>query len=457
LYLDCHDLGDWLGCYARPYLQTPHLDALAASGAAFDRYFATAPICMPSRAAIFTGVMPHMAGVTGQDPLDGRHRCLPDYFRRAGYETVCAGGLMVTNPPAEVGFERVLPARTDGERAVAAAGYIERRVGTGGRPFYLHASFTHVHRPFGQAYDPAVAETIPVPSGLPSTAATRRDLATLARNVAELDALVGHMLGAVVRAGLERQTLVVFTTEHGVALARHKHTLYDGGIKTALLMRWPGAIPPGRRYDQLLSNVDLMPTVLELAGLTGPAKAPVAVLGKSFAGVFGAATLAGRDAVFAEHTWGRRSGRYYYTPMRCVRTARWKYIRNLTDQPPYVDNGFLCRFADDREAIERRFGTPSPSEELYDLDHDPGERRNLAGDPAQASTLASMRTALAAFLEQTRDPVLRGVVPSGAGAPDATDAPQWVRSLDGRFRLSPDDPAVERELPFPARWQPAPA
>ena len=96
VYIDCHDLGDWLGCYGRPYLETPHLDGLAAGGVRFATHTATAPICMPSRASIFTGLMPHEVGVTGQEALDPAATCMAARFRDAGYRTVACGGLKIS-------------------------------------------------------------------------------------------------------------------------------------------------------------------------------------------------------------------------------------------------------------------------------------------------------------------------------------------------------------------------
>jgi arylsulfatase A-like enzyme len=438
-------LGDWLGCYDRPFLATPNLDRLAAQGVVFDRYFGAAPICMPSRAAALTGVMPHQVGVLGQDPLDGSRTCLPEWFRRAGYETVVSGGLMVMNQPDEIGFTQVLPASSDGERAAAAAAYLQRRGGAGSAaPFFLHVSFSHVHRPFGLDHDPDVAAQINPPPPLPDLPLVRQDMATLARNVAELDALVGQVLDALEAAGLAEKTITVFTTEHGVALGRHKHTLYDGGIKIALLLRAPGLTDAGVRCGQLLSNVDVMPTLLELAGIAPPS----GILGRSFARLARSARRAdggGRDAVFSEQTWGRRSGAYYYMPARSLRTERWKLIQSFTPLPPYIDSGFLARFVGDFSAIERIFGHPTPAYQLFDLTTDPHELRNVADDPRYDEALAELRGRLTHFLELTDDPILRGPILDNAGMPDV---PQWVEQPDGTYRISAAEPTGRGESRF---------
>src|SRR5688500_6797907 len=280
----------------------------------FDRYFAAAPICMPSRAATFTGCMPHQSGVHGQDPLNGSWPCLPEYFCLAGYETVLAGGLMIRNEPASVGFDHVLAAKSDKERAAAAANFLSKRAQSPetDRPFYLSVSFSHVHRPYGAGYDPSIAATIPVPPLLPDVPIVRQDLASLARNVAELDDLVATILDALDRTALADDTVVVFTTEHGVAIARAKHTLYDPGLKIALLVRYPRAVPPRSRCADLLSNLDLLPTLLELCHLPPEP----GILGRSFAQQLTQGTPVPREAIFAEHPGGRRSGHSHYTPAR---------------------------------------------------------------------------------------------------------------------------------------------
>lgn len=445
VYLDCHDLGDWLGCYDRPWLRTPHLDRLADGGARFAEHTATAPICMPSRASIYTGLMPHEAGVTGQEALAPEATCMAARFRDAGYRTVLCGSLMILNDPAWVGFSEQLAAAADDKAAVAASFIDAQR--PGGAPFLLSVSFRQCHRPFGARYDPALAERIPVPPYLPDTAATRRDLATLARQIGELDRSVGQILAAIDRAGLRDTTLVVFTTEHGPALARAKHTTYESGLRTALLLRLPGVIRAGAVVRRLTSNVDLLPTLAETCGLPPPdaghgvSWAPL--LTASGGGGDGAAPT--RQWAFSEFNWGRRSGQWYYTPSRTVRGARYKLMRSYRRWPIYVDNGWLARYAGDRATVERWYGAPLPETQLFDLQADPCELRNLAGAPALAAAQAQMEQALDQHLRATGDPILRGPVANRAGEPDV---PQWQPQPDGSFRLAAGDQADPSEASF---------
>ena len=178
VYIDCHDLGELLGCYGHPYLETPHLDAFAANGAQFTQHIATAPICMPSRASIYSGLMPHSTGVVGQEPLAPDAKCLPERLRSIGYSTVLCGSLKILNQPRRVGFDQQLKV-ADNEKPDAAAQFIKSQHSED-MPFFLSISMQQCHRPFGDLYDSNVLERISVPPYLPDIPDVRRDLGTLA-------------------------------------------------------------------------------------------------------------------------------------------------------------------------------------------------------------------------------------------------------------------------------------
>ena len=440
VYIDCHDLGDWLGCYQRPYLHTPQLDGLAAGGARFTQHIATAPICMPSRASIYTGLMPHEVGVTGQESLQADATCLAARFRDAGYRTVVCGRLMILNDPRWAGFSEQLAAE-DADKPAAAAAFITGQ-GAAAEPFLLSVSLMQCHRPFGSRYDPELVDRIAVPGYLPDTDATRRDLATLAWQVSDLDARIGRILAAIDTAGLRESTLVVFTTEHGPAVARAKHTTYDSGLRTALLLRLPGVISAGTTIDRLTSNVDLLPTLADLCGLPAPA----GIHGMSCASdLTGGHAAPLREWAFSEFNWGRRSGRWYYTPSRSIRSARFQLIRSYRRIPIYVDSGWLARYAGNRAAVEQWYGAPLPDTQLFDLAADPFELHNVAGTPDLASVQTDMEGRLDQHLRATGDPVLDGPVANRAGEPDVG---QWQERPDGSFRLAADDPVDTGEESF---------
>ena len=454
LFIDCHDLGDWLGCCGRDYLNTPHLDQLAGEGLRFDQVFSTAPICMPSRASLYTGLYPHEAGCMGQMACDADVPMMGQIFQAAGYRTVnCGRNIMEL--PTRSGYERSAdfgPSDPDAAKFLDDLA-CERTA----QPFFAHFSFHDVHRYFGNAYDPALVDRIPLPEGFYDHDTSRKDLATFCRAVERLDERVGRLLEVLRRRRLADKTLVVFTTEHGAAILRAKHTIYDAGCRTTLIMRLPGVIQPADVWTSMVSTIDLLPTIYQLAGiepatpLSGRSLCPLSAPDRDDAL---------RDCIFFENTWGRvgMADRHdgageVYVPKRAARTSQYKLIRNFNDVPNTIDSAWLERFrgvGDCLRQIETRYGKAVPAYELFDVAEDPGEQRNLADDPGHADALATMTARLQTHLEQTDDPVLRGFVPHRAGcAPDS----MWIRAADGNYRLDPACPLPDLNLgerPFTA-------
>jgi arylsulfatase A-like enzyme len=257
---------------------------------------------------------------------------------------------------------------------------------------------------------------------------------------------VGRILDAIDEHGLTADTLVIFTTDHGPAIARAKHMLYDPGLRTALMIRWPGLIAPGQVSDALLSNVDLLPTMTDLIGIP----APSGHQGHSFHGLLSedAGAYEPRSAAYAAQTWGRRSGLWYYSPARCIRTAKHKLIRNDTETPPYVDTDWLGRFGADRAEVEARYGAPSPAYELYDLVADPWELHNIAGEPGHAHLCDDLDRQLTQHLTTIGDQILEGFVPNREGHPDV---PLWESQSGGSYRLRAYRREEGSDVPFGER------
>lgn len=435
--IDCHDLGTMLSCYGCRNVPSPNIDRLASEGALLSNYCATAPICIPSRAGMYTGQHPASVGCYGQDAYDEDMVCIAAHLSERGYGTYLCGW-NVPNPPEWAGYQHRLPYRPDSERTRE----FFRKIGAGlAQPFFAHFSFGLVHRPFLDTFSQWIARALDVPPYLPDTEMVRRDLACLYHKVGLLDRAVGRILDAIREYGLDENTVVVFTTDHGAAIARAKHTLYDSGIRTALLIRYPGIAQVGSRCDALLSNVDLLPTLLEMAGL--PARA--GIHGRSFQALIAGGACQPRPEVYAAQTWGRRSGLWYYAPARSIRTAHYKLIRNYTETPPFIDTDWLGRFGADRSEAEDRYGAPAPSHELYDLQADPWELHNLADDPAHTALCARLEQQLSRHLEAMGDLVVRGPVPNREGRPDV---PLWERQADGTYRLRAYDRTEGSDVPL---------
>lgn len=411
LFLTCHDLGRHLGCYGHRTVQSPALDALAGTGVKLDNAFCTAPQCSPSRAALHTGRYPHATGVLGMahPPFDWRlrpgERHLAQLLKDHGYATALVGmqHLIAHGRAEELGYERVLPVAPAMEAAEAAAAVLQE-LAAGDRPCYLEVGFEEMHRPydFGDA-QPDADRGVEVPPYLPDGPEARRDLAAFQGAIRALDAGIGRILAGVADLGLDERLWVIFTADHGAAMPRAKSTLYDPGLEVALLMRWPaGGLRGGRACDALLSNVDVVPTVLDALGLP-----PAANLhGRSFWPLLRGAPDQPRAEIFAEKTFHTA-----YEPMRGIRTARHKYIVNF-EIGMAVDVPADVRESPVYPLLIGEFGRVRPHVELYDLTTDPVERQNLAGRPEVADIEADLRLRLRRWMRETEDPLLQGPVAS---------------------------------------------
>jgi arylsulfatase A-like enzyme len=401
LLVHTHDLGTWLGCYGDATIATPRLDAFAAEAVRFDQAFSTAPLCSPARGSLFTGLYPHQHGLTALVHRGGAYRAgtetLPMQLGRAGYHTALIGLQHEAVDSRTLGFAEItgegyLP------RALVVAETTERWLSADRdeeRPFFLTVGMWETHRPWPpEDYRPADPATVGVPSWLPDNDFTRRDLAAFHGSIRQADRAVGRILDALQATGLDEDTLVIFTTDHGAAFPRAKGSLYDPGVHVALLARPPRAwnVPPCV-HTGLISHVDVHATLLDLAGV------PAASEGISFLPVLrGEPSTQERLTVYAE-----KVEHDTYDPIQAVRTSRWKYIRNLADGPALVLSGDL-ETSITRQGYGDDHLAPRAAEELYDLAVDPDERTNLAAAPEHRGTRERLAAELDAWLAGTTPP-----------------------------------------------------
>ena len=393
LYLHSHDTGR----HVQPYghgVATPRIQRLAEEGLLFRQAFSAAPVCSPSRAALLTGEYPHSSGMLGLAHrgfrLRDRGRHLANLLRAAGYWTALAGMQHEAADASEIGYDRVLELESTHARDVAPAAATLLREGLP-EPFFLSVGFFETHREYPPPGDARFA--LP-PANLPDTPETRRDMAAFEASARVLDEGVGTVLDAV-----GEDTLVILTTDHGLAFPGAKATLTDRGLGVLLILRGLGLHGVS---DALVSQLDLYPTLCELAGIPTPPWAS------------GRSLLRGEshEAVFGELTFHAA-----YDPARSIRTRRHRYIRHF-------DNGHagpVLANIDDGPSkellIEHGLASrPRPAEELYDLVFDPNEAANLAADPAHAPVLAELRERLQAWMADTGDPLLAGPVAPPPGA-----------------------------------------
>jgi arylsulfatase A-like enzyme len=429
LLVHCHDLGQYLHCYGVGTVRTPNLDALAAEGVRFSRSFCTNPGCSPSRASLFTGRYPHSNGVMGLThanfawDLHPDERHLAQLLRDAGYATTAVGVIHETRSgPQRCGYEHYLPPASAKPATDAAIRLLREFQSKPEKPFFLCVGFIEPHRlPYphpdwpgslpsdssfpGPALKPDQSLGVEVPGYLRDTEGTRRELAGLQGGIRHVDGQVGRLMAALKETELESNTLVLFTTDHGVAMPRSKCSLYEPGVQVALLLRLPNR--PGWHggivHSEMISNVDYLPTILELVG----APIPRNVQGRSFAPLLDGKGYRPRQEIFTELTYHD-----YYDPRRAIRTESHKLIVNFTTAPAFMDPSQCWRPPSDTTVPANPAASYHPYVELYDLAKDPWEQKDVAQQPAYAAIRSDLLGRLYRQMVATNDPLVRGAVTS---------------------------------------------
>ena len=402
LWISCEDISPDLGCYGDSYADTPNLDRLAEQGCRYTRAFTVSGVCAPSRSAIITGMYPTSIGTmhmrTGNKGYEAvpqpEVKCFTEYLRAAGY-------FCTNHTKTDYQFACPFTAWDQGKD------WRNRRKGM---PFFsvINLTMTHESRIWPRKavkliHDPAKAE---LPPYYPDTPVVRRDWAQYYDNITNLDSRVGEILRRLEAGGLAEDTVVFFWSDHGRGLPRAKRWIYDSGIHVPLIIRWPGTIKPGSVCEDLVSFLDLGPTVLSIAGL----KVPSHMQGRAFRG--GQRGKA-RDYIYAARD---RMDETAYDMIRCVRDKRYKYIKNFQPKKPYAQNiSYMDKMPTMQEwrrlAAEGKLTGPQklffqrtkPPEELYDTKADPHEIHNLVGSQKHQKVLKRMSAALAKWMKDVGD------------------------------------------------------
>jgi N-sulfoglucosamine sulfohydrolase len=414
LFFTCHDLGKHLGCYGQLTVPAPALDKLAGQGVLLDNSFCTAPQCSPSRAALHTGRHSHTVGMLGlaHNPFNWRlhpqEKHVAQLLKESGYDTALWGvqHLTKTEGAPELGYmwydaeDAVVPAPKLAMKAEAFLREPRRKE----RPFYLEVGFFEPHRPYDWGgTQPDRSRGVQVPPYLPNCPEARQEFAALQGAIRRMDEAIGQILHVLEETGLEEDTWVIFTVDHGLAMPRAKCTLYDPGIETALIMRWPAkGIAGGKRLSQLISHVDVVPTLLQGIGLAVPDN----IQGRSFWPLLQGGPYQANEYVFAEKTYHTA-----YEPMRGIRSANYKLIANFevdtkVSVPDDIRQGLIYPLMIDDLVGQRDFI------ELYDLAADPGETHNLATLPEMKDVEDALKRELVSWMRKTSDPILSGPIAS---------------------------------------------
>lgn len=410
--MDCHDLGQHLGCYGWESVPSQNLDALAGRGVRFANSFCTAPQCCPSRAALYTGRYPHANGMFGlaHPPFNWRlhedETHLARIMQQAGYHTVQIGTQHVTaqNEQAiqQLGFDAVQM----GDDALVTAQHVADFLATKPeRPVFLNIGFFEPHRdPQGYFHQapPDRSKGVALPPYVPHTPEAEEEFAQLQGVIGKLDRAIGIIWEALEVNGWLGDTWLIFTTDHGIAMPRAKTTLYDPGIEVALLMvAEPFGLTGGRVVQELVSNVDIVPTIVEALGID----APQTLHGRSLWPL-----LTGGDDTPREHIFAEKTFHTAYEPQRAIRTERYKLIWNA--EVDIINVAADIQHSPFYPQMIEELTVERPPLELYDLHADPVERNNLAEHPDYAGVLHELRHKLLRWLEETGDPLLNGPIAS---------------------------------------------
>ena len=427
LLIVAEDMSSRVGAYGDPVAQTPAIDRLASEGVRYTQVFTAAGVCAPSRAALITGVHPVSAGTQHMRTSTYDYEAVPAPEVKAFPELLRAAGYFTANV-AKTDYQFGEPFTVWDVNAGSMAEQpdlaVWRRLPKG-RPFFAMVNLMSTHesrlvtpntaekgrfgamvRHFKQAAARVKRVTDPdqveVPPYYPDTLIVRESLARLYDNIHLMDGEVGQILADLAADGLSDNTIVIWTTDHGDGLPRAKRSVYDSGLKVPMIIRYPDGDERGETRTELVSFVDLAPTILTLAGV----EVPDFIQGRDF--------LSGpnRDYVYASRD------RMDETPdrVRAVRDERFKYIRNYRPELAYfrplefrdlfpVMQELWQGHGEGSLAPEQEFyfSAPRPREELYDTRKDPYEIRNLTADPRYSTVLARLRGQMDQWLARVGD------------------------------------------------------
>lgn len=442
LWIIADDLGTDMGCYGTPLVKTPNLDKLAGQGTKYTNLFTVTAVCSPSRSSLITGMYPvsidcHQHRTHDKKPLPDGVIPVTEYFREAGY-FVSNGSVTNRDKPGKQDYNFLAENIYDG------TDWTQRNPG---QPFFSQIQIYGPHREFQRDQEnPVNADSIILPPYYPDNPLARQDWAHYLENIQIVDSQVGEILKRLEEDGLLDSTVVFFFGDQGRPHVRAKQFMYDSGIHTPLIIRlpreirsqrndeviiswgWPGYITPGSVDNRLISNVDLSVTALKIAGIDPPDY----IQGKDFLSP-GAEK---REAIFAMRD--RRDETV--DRIRCVRTEKYKYIRNFYPERPYTQfNAYkkhqypvltlmqVLYKQGKLTPVQAKFmGSDRPAEELYDLEKDPYEINNLVNDPGHKDILAGLRSKLNTWLEEAD----RGTYPE-----DPEEITYWESFMKKNFEI----------------------
>lgn len=456
LFIVPEDMGQQLGCYGDPHARTPNIDQLARDGVRFTQATVPYSVCSPSRACALTGLYPHQNGHIGLathcfELYDESGPNIVTHLQSGGYRTGIVGKVHV-NPESALPFDYEAIPEPNFNRKTPMEAYIDSSrefwSASGDKPWFLSVNFPEAHLPFVRTADgrPAVphnGDEVTLPNWV-GTESPRllAETANYYNCIARLDEWVGELLSSLEKDGHAENTLVVFMCDHGPQFPRGKGTVFEGGLRVPLIIRGPGVTAPGSVRDELVSNVDQLPTALKAAGLPIPDELPgrplQPLLGGPPAEEWGGYQFAMTTGSFPNNCFIQESLRI--GPWKLIWSPPQGHINHIASS--YLDSNHIVkvptRFDDEEraalpseiEAIYKHWENP-PEYSLYNLEDDPREWNDLAADPQYAEPLKEMIEALQKFQRDTADPFL-----DPANRQAYSD--EQVDYLDWRYKTTPN-------------------
>ena len=411
-----------LPLYGGTNIQTPHIDRFASQGLTFDRAYLSVAMCNPCRTEIYTGLYPFRNGSSWNHSA-ARHgtRSVVHYLGDLGYRVGLSGKKHVS-PAGSFPFEEVPgvpnPRNTLPEPNFDTSKIREFMQRDPGQPFFLVTAFHEAHAPWSvgrpERIDP---RRIVLPENIADTPRTREQFVTYLAEIVVWDWEVGKVLDALDDSGQADETVVILTSEQGSAFPGNKWTNWNTGVHTALVVRWPGRIAPGKRSGALVQYADVLPTIVAAAGSRPSGQFD----GSSFLPVLLGQTSRHRDYVYLMHNNVPEGAPY---PIRAIVDERWHYIRNLMPERLYFEKHMMGGFRADwfweswlaqtgphrgtpinRRAVEllNRF-LRRPAEQLYEVASDPYQMTDLIGNLELAGVRDRLAAELGRWMQAQGDP-----------------------------------------------------
>ncbi len=402
--ITCHDLGHHLGCYGVKTVQTPNLDKLASQGVMFRNFYSTSAVCSPGRASLFTGRYPQSNGVMGliHEPwswkLKDNKEHIAQLLKAKGYNTTLIGFTHVGEPDL-LGFDRHLSVRNNANESVQEALNFFKSEDKA-NPFFLKIGFVEVHDPYRQQADSA--KGIFVPGYLAETSEIRREFAKFQGEIKFMDESIGKILKAIEESKYAKNTLIIFTSDHGIGFPGAKWTARKAGLEVPFIIYKPNSIfSGGKVFNEKMSNVDVLPTIFEFAGY----KIPENIQGVSFKKfISGETGDVPREEVFGQYTPDMKRDNQSRTIISGNYQLIWYFDAGRSVAYPLTISP--SRFSAHIER-EKTSGT-RPYFELYNIEDDPFELTNLGQKKEYTQVVKELAIKLMDWMKAVNDPLLDG-------------------------------------------------